>query len=844
VTNPSPATLTPDELEERAAIAFLEAFLADRATDQRHTLAEYAARFPRFEARIAKEWLLATGQVLAERMSPSGHSENGDHDHIGPYRLVRELGRGGQGVVYLANDTRLDRPVALKVLARDLNALAGPAMLRLQREADAIARLDHPGIATIFETGSDERSAWIAMRYVGGGSVQQRIAERIAKGQAPPQTRSELQSIVRLVERSARALDAAHRAGILHRDVKPANLLLAAPEEPVLVDFGLASDADSRTPTITMPGAVFGTLCYLAPERLAGATADARADVHGLGAILFELLTHERPYQRATTAGELKAIADETLGDVRARNPAVPRDLAVVVATALARAPDERYQTAAAFADDLARVLAHEPIQARPASAFVHLHRWTQRNPGLAAALFVLAFVLTGGLATTTWLWQQSSQALASVHRLADLKLARELGQRSTALWPARPEVQPAMLSWQREFAELVARAPLHEHHLAELPPAGTDRTADWERQQLEELRTELAALAQTEVGVQQRLDTAKTIRQRSIGDHAGAWQQTIARIAQNPRYHGLSLTPQLGLVPLGPDPSSGLEEFAHLVSGSLPTRQADGHLQLAGDAAIVLVLIPGGDAVLGAEAKAPVDGHVANVDGTASDQLGPCYSLRLEPFFLSKFEMTQEQWQRHTGHNPSTYHPGNELTAANEPRHPVELISWLDTDRVLRELDLCLPSEAQWEWAYRAGTHTRYPSGDDEHSLRGYENLCDVTSRDRGGNQRLRFLDWLDDGFLVHAPVGSFAPNGWGCHDLGGNVKEWCADTWEDYPACAPRAGDGLRHGQFERYRIVRGGSFSSYSDEPRAAARSGIQKEAAGAECGVRPARVIERP
>ncbi len=204
---------------------------------------------------------------------------------------------------------------------------------------------------------------------------------------------------------------------------------------------------------------------------------------------------------------------------------------------------------------------------------------------------------------------------------------------------------------------------------------------------------------------------------------------------------------------------------------------------------------------------------------------------------------MTQEQWQRHTGHNPSTYHPGNELTTANEPRHPVELISWLDTDRVLRELDLCLPTEAQWDWAYRAGTHTRYPSGDDEHSLQGHENLCDVTSRDQGGNQRLRFLDWLDDGQLVHAPVGSFLPNGWGCHDLGGNVKEWCADTWEDYPACAPRAGDGLRHGQFERYRIVRGGSFSSYSDEPRAAARSGVQKEAAGAECGVRPARAIEK-
>lgn len=836
-------TLTPAALEERAAIVFLERLLADRAAGREQPLAHYLAAFPLFEARIAREWLLLTGQtghpVPVDATAPSAGGV------IGPYRLLRELGRGAQGVVYLAEDPRLGRHIALKVLTQDLAALAGPASLRLQREAEAIARLDHPGLATIHETGREGSTAWIAMQYVPGGSLQQRLADRIATGLGPPATPAERTAVVRIVERAARALAAAHAAGILHRDIKPANLLLRSDEEPVFVDFGLAAAAQGSTPTIAAPGAVFGTLAYLPPERLAGAPADARTDVYSLGAVLFELLTLRRPYAAEVMAHELKAIGEAPVPDVRQHNRTVGADLAVVTATAIARSPVDRYASAAAFADDLARVLALRPIAARPASPWLRTRRWMQRNPGLAASLGALALAIGTGLLLTLLAWRETAHALGDVKRLADLRLARELVAGADDLWPAVPERLPAMQTWRRELDLLQQRLPAHRERLASLPAAGTDDTADWEREQLTLLLATHADLAVLATSVDRRVATASTLRQQTLDHCRTAWEAAAERVARHARYGGLRLTPQPGLVPLGPDPRSGLEEFAHALTGTVPARDpTSGALTLDDDSGLVLVLVPGGRTVLGADSTPPADGRPANVDPETPKEQTPSYVVELQPFFLSRCEMTQAQWQRHTGRNPSTYRIGGGLTKIDSLRHPVELVSWEECDVVLRQLDLCLPTEAQWEHAYRAGTSTPWPFGPTAESLRGHENLADVTARDRGTNRRLRFIDWLDDGWFVHAPVGSFAPNGFGLHDMGGNVKEWCDDSWEDYPAVAPRAGDGRRRGSYDEYRIVRGGSFSSWLDDARAAARFGVQKNTSGAEAGVRPARRLTQP
>ncbi len=839
--NDPTTTLLPEALEERAAVAFLERFVADALAGSTQSLACYLAMFPPFEDRIAREWLQLRGLARPEVPAPSGDglgSGGGHKATLGPYHLLSELGRGAQGVVYLAEDPRLGRRVALKVLQQDVRSLSGAALLRLQREAEAIARLEHEGVAHVYEHGHDADAAWIAMQYVPGGSVQDQMRGRAG----PPRDAAAIASVVRLAERAARALAAAHGAGILHRDIKPANLLLKAADEPVLVDFGLAADERAATPTITAPGSVFGTVGYLAPERLAGAAADARSDVYSLGAVLFELLTGRRPYEADVMAHELKALADGATPDVRTSNPSVPADLAVVVATAIAKVPLDRYATAAAFADDLARVLALRPIAARPASPLLRLQRWAQRNPGLARSLGALVLAVATGLIATTWLWRQSDRALADVKRLADLKLARELVARADDLWPARPERLAAMRSWHAEFDVLHERLPAHRDRRTALGDGEADAAVLWEREQLDLLLGVHSQLAITATAVDARMATATTLVQRTLAEPAAVWRDASARIAANPRYRGLQLKPQLGLVPLGPDPHSGLEEFAHVLSGSVPERAADGALRASDDGGIVLVLVPGGPALLGADREAPPDGRPANVDPETPKEQEPSYALALQPFFLARFEMTQAQWQRHTGGNPATYQIGGGLTTIASVRHPIELVTWTDCDRVLQQLDLCLPTEAQWEFAYRAGTSSPYPYGPDAKSLATHENLADVTARERGSNRRLRFIDWLDDGWLVHAPVGSLRPNGWGFHDMGGNVKEWCADSWEDYPAAAPRPGDGLRRGKYDEYRIVRGGSFSSWTDDARAAARMGVQKNTSGAEAGVRPARRIE--
>lgn len=831
-------TLTPDDLEERAAIAFLEQYVDDRSSGRLRPLAQYLAQFAHCEARIAHEWLLLRGQ----QPMPVPASGSEVADHIGAYRLVRELGRGAQGVVYLAEDTRLGRKVALKVLTRGVAAVSGPATLRLRREAEAIAKLDHAGIATIFETGFDSDPPWIAMRFVAGGTLQQLIADRVSSA-GPPQSIDDITHAARSIERAARALAYAHAAGILHRDIKPGNLLLAASDEPVLTDFGLAVDENARTPTVTLPGAVLGTLAYLAPERLSGAEADARADVYSLGAVLFELLTLRRPYAAETTAKELMDLEHAPAPAVRASNPAVPGDLAVIVATAIAKAPADRYASATAFADDLARYLAREPIAARPASLALRLKRWAQRNPLSAWTLAALLLVLSAGLTATTLLWRRSSQALDDVRRLSDLKLARELREHAATLWPSRPELVPALQKWHDDLEVLQSRQSLHEKYLASLPQLGIDVTADWGREQVTALlaiHRELSALDQS---ILKRRDFAARLQRQTIEVPAAAWQAASARIRANPVYSGMQLPPQLGLVPLGADRATSLEEFAHVLTGNAPTRDPQtGSLQLTEATCVVLVLIPGGRSLLGADRKPGNAAQPANIDPDLLDEHTQSYVLDLEPFFLSRYEMTQSQWLRHTGTNPATYRVGGSARTVSSGLHPVEQVTWEECERVLRQLDLQLPTEAQWEHAYRAGTNTPFPFGPNAQGLIGRENLSDVTARTLGANPRQRFIEWLDDGWVVHAPVGSFAPNAWGLHDMGGNVKEWCADYWEYYKDVAPRAGDGQRRGKSEEYRIVRGGSFASYLDDARSAARVGVTKHARGTEAGVRPGRRVD--
>ncbi|MEQ1634413.1 MAG: formylglycine-generating enzyme family protein, partial [Planctomycetota bacterium] len=335
----------------------------------------------------------------------------------------------------------------------------------------------------------------------------------------------------------------------------------------------------------------------------------------------------------------------------------------------------------------------------------------------------------------------------------------------------------------------------------------------------------------------------ARRIAEATVrGDAAASWIAVAERVRSNPNYAGLVLQPQAGLVPLGPDPQSGLEEFAHAQSGRAPVRRNDGALHLDADSAVVLVLVPKGTLTMGA----------ASDDARHPDPLaetineGPVHDVPLDAFFVGKHEMTQAQWQRLSGENPSV-HTAKSLYVDDEraPMHPVESIDWWTARRVLRCAGLALPTEAQWEYAARGGTRTPWHCGTTIESLLAPAkgNLADATSAEALGTQGWAPTKGLRDGYVMHAPIGSFPPNAFALHDVIGNVAEWCLDEYVSY-AKAPVDGTGARPlGERPGTVMYRGGAFDEPAQEARSANRAGGPPERRHFSLGVRAARRLER-
>jgi len=290
------------------------------------------------------------------------------------------------------------------------------------------------------------------------------------------------------------------------------------------------------------------------------------------------------------------------------------------------------------------------------------------------------------------------------------------------------------------------------------------------------------------------------------------------------PKYAGLHVLPQLGLLPIGRDPDSGLWEFAQLLSGDPAVRGANGKLVLTEGMGLVFVLLPGGTFTMGAQAKNP---SAPNYDPQAASIEAP-HAVTLSAFFLSKYELTQGQWLRFTGRNPSNYGPHdyergwNLAGRAVDLLHPVEQVSWTMCMDACSRLGLSLPSEAQWEYGARAGTETPWWTGADPHELASAGNVADAWARTHGATADWNCEEW-DDGNTVHAAVGSYRANPFGLHDVIANVWEWCEDKYE--------ATD----------RVSRGGSFCYAAVNARASYRNGLKPEFSGPSLGLRPARTI---
>ncbi len=371
--------------EVRRLLAFYEELHAELAAGGKPDLARYVARYEGSAEEVARAVLEAlSGETAAEGRAnvPA---------RLGPYILGPERGRGGQAIVYEAEDPRLRRSVALKVIT-GLGPGAEIVLRRFRREAEAASRLDHPGICPVFDVGVEGGAAYIAMRLLDGETLSDRLARernsRTALSSSDASRRTG--ELLTIFEKTARALHAAHEAGITHRDVKPANIMITASGEPVLLDFGLAH-ADDAGPTLTQTGDVFGTPAYMAPEQISGHTpADARTDVWALGASLFEAFALRPPFAGATRQALASAILETDAPDLRSVAPSVPADLRAVVALALDRDPNRRYRTALEFAEDVRRVREGEPPLARPATLFGRWLRRARRRPFTAVLVILL----------------------------------------------------------------------------------------------------------------------------------------------------------------------------------------------------------------------------------------------------------------------------------------------------------------------------------------------------------------------------------------------------------------------------------------------------------------------
>src|SRR5438034_2501404 len=314
---------------------------------------------------------------------------------LGDYELLEEVGRGGQGVVFRARQKSLNRTVALKVIS--LGQWASKAHLkRFRLEAEAAARLEHPGIVPIHEVGERDGSCYFSMKFVEGGQLDEVVRR------TPMSTRQAAE----LIAKVARTVHYAHEHGILHRDIKPGNILLDIKGEPQLTDFGLARLVESES-TVTRTLEVLGTPSYMAPEQAAGnnpaiAGLTSATDVYGLGAVLYQLLTAHPPFAGGTTYETIKLLLETEPRSPRLWNPKIDRDVSTICLKCLEKDPRRRYSSALALAEDLERWLKHEPIQARRTGVVARGKKWLQRNPTVAA-MVTLSLALIAAVGVIVW---------------------------------------------------------------------------------------------------------------------------------------------------------------------------------------------------------------------------------------------------------------------------------------------------------------------------------------------------------------------------------------------------------------------------------------------------------
>src|SRR5581483_4710605 len=314
--------------------------------------------------------------------------------NVGDYELLEEIGRGAQGVVYRARQKSLNRVVAIKIIG--LGGWATKAHIkRFRLEAEAAAKLDHPFIVPIHEIGESNGSCYFSMQLVEGGQLDE-VLKRQSRSVG-------IRQAAELIAKLARTVHHAHERGILHRDIKPGNILLDMNEDPHLTDFGLARLLEAES-TVTRTTEALGTPSYMAPEQARGNNGKltSATDVYGLGAVFYQLLTGQPPFAGGTTYDTIRLLLESEPKQPRQFNSKIDRDLSTICLKCLEKDPRRRYSSALALAEDIERWLKHEPIQARHTGILIRTNKWMRRKP-LAAGLIASLVALAAAVGVIFW---------------------------------------------------------------------------------------------------------------------------------------------------------------------------------------------------------------------------------------------------------------------------------------------------------------------------------------------------------------------------------------------------------------------------------------------------------
>jgi WD40 repeat protein/tRNA A-37 threonylcarbamoyl transferase component Bud32 len=413
--------------QERALELVYGEYVLREELGQAPAAADYLRRFPqyadRFRQQLELHRALAGSALTAARPSKRSQVETpGDlapeavpgspPPSVAGYEVLAELGRGGMGVVYKARHLKLKRLVALKMILAGGHAGARE-LDRFRREAEAVARLQHPNIVQIYDVGEQEGRPFISLELLDGGS----LADKLIGTPRPPGAAAQL------VETLARAVHAAHQQNLIHRDLKPANVLFAADGTPKITDFGLARLTDGASGQ-TQDGAILGTPSYMAPEqaRGRGAALTPAADTYALGAILYECLTGRPPFQAATPLETIFLVVTQEPVPPGRLQLKLPRDLETICLKCLRKEPDRRYQSALDLADDLRRFRANEPTLAQPAGLVELTAKWARRHHAVAVLTALLLVTFVTGFGLVTWKWQEAARASEEATKRADVE--------------------------------------------------------------------------------------------------------------------------------------------------------------------------------------------------------------------------------------------------------------------------------------------------------------------------------------------------------------------------------------------------------------------------------------